>query len=122
VCPWKGGVAAAGWRSIAYRLEVPGYRLTQKEGAVKLRAAVIGTGAMGRHHARILAASPDAELVAVVDRDPERVAAVANAYGVLACADLTELPAIDLAVVAVPTHAHVAVALALIERGIHILV
>ena len=34
-----------------------------------IRVAVIGVGSMGRHHARVIAESPDTELAAIVDPD-----------------------------------------------------
>ena len=35
--------------------------------------AVVGTGRMGRHHARIYHEMPEARLIGVMDRDPARV-------------------------------------------------
>lgn len=89
---------------------------------VALKAGVVGTGSMGRHHVRILAGMPDIDLVAVVDGDASRAAAAAEASGAGAFTDVAALPDLDLAVVAVPTPAHVDVALALIERGTSVLV
>lgn len=65
---------------------------------------------------------PDVDLVAVVDGDEERARAAAGASGAVPYTDIASLPALDIAVVAVPTPAHVEVALALIERGCHVLV
>lgn len=39
-----------------------------------LRAAVIGAGRMGSHHARILASLPGVELVAIIDPNPNKAA------------------------------------------------
>jgi predicted dehydrogenase len=91
--------------------------------AGRLRAAVIGAGNLGTHHARIYAARPDVELVAVADPDPQRAAEVADRHGARAVGDLRELPGgVDLASVAVPTVAHHEVALPLLRAGVHILV
>lgn len=87
-----------------------------------LRAAVIGAGNMGRHHARILNAMPGVELVAVVDPDVEGARARLAAIGAAVVASLADVPEIDLAVIAVPTEAHVEMALDLIARGVHVLV
>ena len=87
-----------------------------------LRAAVVGTGMMGRHHVRILAQMPDVDLVAIVDGDLERATAAALAFGASPFASVAEVGDIDLAVIAVPTPAHAAVALELIARGVHVLV
>jgi UDP-N-acetylglucosamine 3-dehydrogenase len=86
------------------------------------RAAVIGAGMMGRHHVRILAGMPDIELVGVVDDDLARATSMASAHGAAGFASVSELPAVDLAVVAVPTSAHRDVALELFRRGVHVLV
>lgn len=89
-----------------------------------LRAAVIGAGAMGRHHVRILDGFADVDLIGVVDGDAGRAAAAAAAAGPAtdAYASVSALPAVDLAVVAVPTPAHLDVALELIARGTNVLV
>jgi predicted dehydrogenase len=87
-----------------------------------LRAAVVGTGNMGRNHVRILGESPNAELVAVVDPDLERARAVAAASGATALAALDELPEIDVAVIASPTPYHAPAAEVLISRGVSLLV
>ena len=39
----------------------------------RLRVAVIGVGALGRHHARILSEQPNVELVAVADSQGAKV-------------------------------------------------
>jgi glyceraldehyde-3-phosphate dehydrogenase/erythrose-4-phosphate dehydrogenase len=44
----------------------------------KVRVAVVGVGAFGKNHARVLAQADEAELVAVADSDPGRAAAVAR--------------------------------------------
>jgi predicted dehydrogenase len=88
----------------------------------KLRAAVIGAGNMGRHHVRILGGMDGIELIGVVDADVVRAAAHATPFGAKAFADIAELPEVDVAVVAVPTPAHFAVAEALMERGTNVLI
>ncbi|HZM00213.1 MAG TPA: Gfo/Idh/MocA family oxidoreductase, partial [Planctomycetota bacterium] len=91
--------------------------------AAPLRVAVVGVGHLGRHHARLMAEVPGAELVAVVDSRLEQARAVAGPLDVLALASADELPADVAAVsVAVPTSAHHAVACPLLERGMHVLV
>ena len=89
----------------------------------RIRTAVIGAGSFGRHHLRILSQSPGAELVGVVDNDPQRAAAGAAQYGCPAYASVAELAGkIDAAVVAVPTSAHADVGCALLESGIDVLI
>lgn len=57
-----------------------------------LRTAVVGCGFQGRLHVRGLSANPDAEVVAVCDRDEVRARRLAEDFGVAdACADHREL-------------------------------
>ena len=89
-----------------------------------LRAAVIGVGHLGKHHARILGGLPGVRLVAAVDVVRERAeAAVATVAGARAVTDPSEiLGDVDAVVIAVPTVAHLAVARPFLERGIHMLI
>ena len=87
------------------------------------RIAVVGVGHFGRHHARILATMPGARLVAVVDIDVDRAAAVAAQTGAAPEADVAALDGrVDAVTLAVPTASHHAVALPLLERGVSVLV
>ena len=89
----------------------------------KLRVGVVGTGALGRHHARILSQLPDVEMVGIYDRRPEAAAAVANEHGVRVWASYEELAGqLDAAVVAAPTVAHAELGCDLLGRGVHVLV
>jgi predicted dehydrogenase len=92
--------------------------------SASLRAAVVGVGHLGKHHARILGQMPGVTLVAAVDPVRERAeAAVAAVPGARAVADVAEIAgAVDLAVVAVPTVAHLEVARPFLERGVAVLV
>ena len=89
-----------------------------------LRAAVVGVGHLGRHHARILSSTPGVALVAVVDRDRERAEQHAKTSGARVLSDVSELAAMELDAVsvAVPTEDHLVVAAPLLERGIGVLV
>jgi predicted dehydrogenase len=88
-----------------------------------IRAAVVGAGNFGARHAEKYAALPEAELVAVVDRDAVRAAEIAGKYGALALTDHRDLPAdIEAVSVAAPTVAHHAVGMDLLARGVHILI
>jgi predicted dehydrogenase len=87
-----------------------------------VRTAVIGCGHFGRYHAEKYAASPAAELVAVVDCELGRAQEVGGRLGVRALADIGELAGrLEAASVAVPTRAHAAVAGRLLEAGLHVL-
>ena len=88
-----------------------------------LRAAVIGVGHLGRHHARILGAAPEVDLVAVVDLDLDRARAVAADVGTVAVRDVREIdPPVEGVVVSGPTKDHVRVGLPLLEAGVAVLV
>ena len=83
-----------------------------------LRAGVLGLGAMGRNHVRVLGALDGVELVAVADPlggEAASTKVVANVDELVACG-------IDLCVVAVPTEEHLASGLALAEGGVHALI
>jgi predicted dehydrogenase len=89
----------------------------------RVRAAVVGVGHLGRHHARILSSLPDVDLVAVVDVDGERAAAVAASAGTTPLTDYRDVVGgVDAAVIAVPTENHPEVALSFLDEGVGILV
>jgi predicted dehydrogenase len=88
-----------------------------------LRLAVIGVGHLGRHHARILSALPEARLTAVVDTNKERAAEIAGESGTTVLTDFRDLLGqVDGVVVAVPTELHAEVAVPFLERGTPVLV
>jgi len=87
------------------------------------RVAVIGVGALGRHHARILAALPGVDLVGVVDVNESRareIGSLVNASSFSSAAEM--LGHVDAVTVAVPTEAHLSVSLPFLQRGIGVLV
>jgi predicted dehydrogenase len=90
----------------------------------RVRAAVIGVGHLGRHHARILSTLEGVELVAVVDTNSERAAAASATTGALALADFRDVldGKVDAVSIAVPTELHREIALPFLERGIAALV
>lgn len=85
--------------------------------------AVIGTGFMGRNHARVLSTLPGAHLAAIVDADAERARTLAMEYGCSWGIDLDDVASrVDAVVLAVPTHLHHEIALRAFEHGLHVLV
>jgi UDP-N-acetylglucosamine 3-dehydrogenase len=86
-----------------------------------LRAGLLGIGAMGRHHARVLRETEGVDLVAIADPggDPWDVA---GSMKVLPDVDALIAEGIDIAVVAVPTQFHEAASLTLADAGVHTLV
>lgn len=85
-----------------------------------LRAGLIGLGAMGRNHARVLGLLDGVDLVAVMDPAP----GVSGPSGVPVVPDVEQLLAfgIDYAVVACPTGLHEEIGLRLAEAGVHTLI
>jgi predicted dehydrogenase len=79
---------------------------------------------MGSNHARVLAALPGVELVGIADPDRRRARFVAQALDIAALDDVAAFfpLGIDAATIAAPTHLHHDIALACIDRGIHVLV
>jgi len=88
-----------------------------------VRMGVIGTGALGYHHARLLRRLPGAELVGIYDLDPTRCAHVARELETTAFPSLDALlDKIEAASVVVPTPAHTPVGLEVLKRGIAALI
>jgi len=89
----------------------------------RLRVGVVGTGAQGRHHARIYSTLDTTELVAVADTSAERGQAVAEACRTRWIPDFRSLfGEVDAVSIAVPTVAHEGVALEFLNRRIAVLV
>ena len=89
------------------------------------RVGLIGLGAMGRNHLRLLTARDDARLVAVADPVPdalEAAAASASAQGYAEPLAMLAEAELDAVVIASPTMTHQPLALAALERGIAVLV
>ncbi|HEX9793261.1 MAG TPA: Gfo/Idh/MocA family oxidoreductase [Planctomycetota bacterium] len=88
-----------------------------------LRAAVVGVGHLGRHHARILAGLDGVQLLAVADPDAERGQALAARHGCRWQADRRGLESeVDFAVIAVPTVQHRECAADFLRAGVACLV
>jgi predicted dehydrogenase len=88
-----------------------------------VRIGVVGAGALGFHHTRILRDVPGAALVGFHDINPERAAVVSAELGVAAFPTLESLlEEVQAVSVAVPTPFHYRVAAPALERGIHVLV
>src|SRR5262245_60948687 len=89
------------------------------------RVALVGLGAMGRNHLRVLNELESADLVAVCDQDADAVAHVRHKHSVAGYTSLAELldrEQIDAVVVAVPTRYHKDAGLAVLERGLHVFI
>jgi predicted dehydrogenase len=89
----------------------------------RVRVGVIGTGALGYHHARLLRRMDGAELVGIFDVDPARAAHVARELDTVAHPTLDALlERCEAVTVVVPTPAHTAVGLTVLGRGLHALI
>ncbi len=88
---------------------------------MKKRIAVVGAGAFGKNHARVVSENARAELKFVVDINAKRAQEFAHGAAVLT--DYRELVGqVDAAIVAVPTSYHAEVGCALLEAGIDVMI
>ena len=88
-----------------------------------LRVMVVGVGALGKHHARILAGMDGVDLVAVADPREEIGREIAADYNADWVADYrSAIARIDAASIVVPTSLHLPVAREFLQRGIPVLV
>ena len=88
-----------------------------------VRVGVIGTGALGYHHARLLRRMPGAEFAGIYEKNPERAAQVARELETVAHPSLDALlDRVDAVSVVVPTSVHTEVGLAVLSRGIAALI
>ncbi len=95
----------------------------QPIGSRDARVGLIGLGAMGRNHLRVLTDLPGVDVVAISDPLPDALEAAdtaaqpyAEPLALLGEADL------DAVIIASPTMTHLSLALAAIERGVAVLV
>ena len=84
--------------------------------------AVVGAGAMGTLHARVVQSSLRADLAVVVEPDEQTGRTVAERFGARWAPDLSGLAGVDAVIVAAPTSAHHPIALEVIAAGLPLLV
>ncbi|MCS6624603.1 Gfo/Idh/MocA family oxidoreductase [Roseibacterium beibuensis] len=96
--------------------------MTQHQQVLKF--GVAGAGVMGRNHARVLSDIRDVELTHVFDPDAVTAEGVAAAYGAspVTTAEAFVSAGLDAAVVATPNRHHAELGVALLEKGVHVLV
>ena len=93
------------------------------ENMPKLKVGVIGTGALGRHHARLYAQSPNAEMVGIFDVQQDAAQRVGAEFNLKVFDTWQELAGnCDALSVAVPANYHAQTTIPLLEMGKHILV
>jgi predicted dehydrogenase len=89
----------------------------------RIRAAVIGAGAFGKNHVRVIHHMADIDLCGVVDVDLPKALALSSEYSTTAYASLDDvLGNIDAAIVATPTTTHEEIATRLLDTGVDVLV
>jgi predicted dehydrogenase len=87
------------------------------------RVGLVGTGYLGRTHARILTEMPEADFAGFVELRDATAGEIAAKHGVRRFDSVAALAdAVDCAVVATPTTAHFEVARELIELGVDVMV
>ena len=90
----------------------------------RLRVGVVGAGTWGRNHLRTVAASTEAELVAVCDASADARGALARQYPGVTFTDSVDelLRQIDALIVATPALSHADLGLRAIEAGLPVLI
>lgn len=89
----------------------------------KIRVGVVGTGSIGKNHARVMSELPNVEFAAIYDANPATAAEIGTRLGVRAVSSLDEFASlVDAATIATPTPLHFPIAKALLEAGKHCLV
>ena len=91
----------------------------------KLNVAVIGTGAMGRNHARVYSWLKNVDLVAVCDSNKEVGKSIAEKYNINHYTNykkMLEKEDLDAVSVCVPTRLHKDIAIGIIKKKINVIV
>jgi len=90
---------------------------------MSIKAAVIGVGYLGRHHARIYSSLEGVELIGVVDASAEARESIAGEYGTEAYADYRDvLPLVDVLSIVTPTVTHFDIAMDCLRAGKNLLI
>ena len=88
-----------------------------------IKVGVIGTGYLGRHHARIYSEIEGAELVALIDTDLEKAQKLADEYNCKAYSDYRDIiDKLDAVSIVTPTIYHHKIALDCLNAGKDLLV
>jgi predicted dehydrogenase len=87
-----------------------------------VRIAIVGSGAMGALHARVVSQSMEAELACVIDPDAEAGEALAERWRSRWFPELDSFRGIDALIIASPTGSHVEWAMRALDEGKPVLV
>ena len=89
----------------------------------KVKTGVIGTGHLGKFHARVLSELPQSDFKFVVDIDEKTGRDIAEKYHVEFIKDFREIVGkVDAVVIATPTILHYEIARFFLENNVHVLV
>jgi len=91
----------------------------------KINVAVIGTGSMGKNHARVYSEMKNCKLVAICDIDPETMKKISQEFhcrGYLDYKEMLQKEKIDAVSIAVPTKSHKEIAVYCLNKKISTLV
>jgi predicted dehydrogenase len=89
-----------------------------------LKVGVAGVGVMGRNHARVLSDIREFDLTTIFDMDGLTAQGVADLYDAtgVTTAEAFVAAGLDAAVVSTPNRTHADLTVALLEKGVHVLV
>jgi len=88
-----------------------------------LNVGVVGLGAMGKHHARILSLLPGVTLSVISDVDPNKANVLGEKYSDLFVKDYQSvLPAVDAVSIVTPTSTHLEIGSFFLNAGKHVLI
>lgn len=85
---------------------------------MSIKVAVVGVGALGQHHVRVLSSLEDCKLECVVDVNLDRAKEIAEKYKINFLGDYKELKDIETVVISAPTTYHREIANYFLERGL----
>src|SRR5574340_1773506 len=91
----------------------------------KLRFGIVGCGVIGPVHAEAIASLPDAELISVVDINPEKAQKLAYTYRVRAYTKLQDMlnkEPVDVVIICAPSGLHGELACQVMRAGRHVIV
>jgi len=88
-----------------------------------LKIGVIGTGSMGKNHARVCSELNEIDLIGIADINKETAKKTAERVGTVAYYDYKELlPLVDAAIIATPSITHYDIALDFLNNSKHVLI
>lgn len=88
-----------------------------------MRVGIIGTGAMGRNHLRVVNSLPDLELTCATDTNSETLETACEPYEIQRCQNIEEMAGmVDAVMISTPTESHYPISRFFLERGKNLLV